>query len=352
MSDEEKELKGVGVKVKKEQMLTATILNIQRMSTEDGPGIRTTVFFKGCPLACIWCHNPESIPIKPQVQWIETKCIGCNICIDVCPNNAISLAEECIIINRDLCEGCGTCAKECPTTAMEILGKPWELEALLNEVEKDRAYFENSGGGITVSGGDPAMQAEFVAEFLKGCKERCLHTTLDTCGSTSKKVLDALLVHTDLVLYDLKEIDPEKHKEFIKQGNERILENIKYIKEFMQTHKRPSDLWVRTPIIPGATATEENIKGIGAFIGEHLSEAVSRWELCSFNNLCKDKYQRLGLDWPFKNQDLITKAFMEHLTDIAKKSGVDPNIVIWTGATKVEEKTDKSPEEENTSFAW
>ncbi|MEA3223234.1 MAG: glycyl-radical enzyme activating protein [Thermodesulfobacteriota bacterium] len=330
---------------KNKEILTATVLNIQRMSTEDGPGIRTTVFFKGCSLACTWCHNPESISMKPQIQWIETKCIGCKTCVDICPESALTFTPEGIKINKDLCNGCGICSEECPSTAMEMLGKKWNIDDLLDEVEKDRAYFENSGGGITVSGGEPAMQAPFIAAFLEGCSKRGLHTTMDTCGMCTTKVLDMILPHTDMVLYDLKEIDPERHKRFTGHSNEKILDNAIYIREYIKTHKRPYTLWIRTPIIPDATATSKNIRGIGDFIAKNLNHIVSRWELCSFNNLCRDKYLRLGIDWSFKDYELLTKEFMEHLTEAAKDSGVDPKIVHWTGATRVEKEVSTTPDD-------
>ena len=321
-----------------QELLTAMVLNIQRMSTDDGPGIRTTVFFKGCSLNCVWCHNPENISIKPQVQWIETKCIGCKTCVDICPNNALIFASNGIKINRDLCNGCGICSEKCPSTAMELLGKRWNIEALLDEVEKDRAYFEKSGGGITVSGGEPTMQPQFVATFLEGCSKRGLRTILDTCGMCSTNALDMILPYTDMVLYDLKEIDQGKHRKFTGHSNNKIFKNVIYIKEYIKTHKKPSELWIRTPIIPDATANPENIRGIGDFIAKNLNHIVSRWELCSFNNLCRDKYRRLGIDWSFKGYELLTKEFMSHLRKVAKNSGVDPKIVCWTGATRIDEK--------------
>jgi pyruvate formate lyase activating enzyme len=320
----------------KKNDLRARILNIQRMSTEDGPGIRTTVFFKGCGLSCSWCHNPESISSKPQIQWIENKCIGCKTCESVCPEHALSLSSEGMIINREMCTGCGLCASECPSTAMELLGKTWELGELLDEVVKDRAYFESSGGGITVSGGDPTVQAGFVECFLKECRERGLHTALDTCGLCNTRALDKLLPYTDLVLYDLKEIDSSLHERFTGNSNEKIFENIRYIRDYIRQHDNVPQLWLRTPLIPGATATEENISGLGAFIARELSDVAARWELCSFNNLCRDKYRRLGLDWQFKNEQLLTREFLEKLTETAKRSGIEPGLVQWTGATRVE----------------
>lgn len=318
-------------------MPKARILEIQRMSTEDGPGIRTTVFFKGCSLRCAWCHNPESILPKPQVQWIGSRCIGCRTCIEACRSGALSLEEDGMKIDRSRCIGCGTCAEECPSTAMEILGKEWTLDDLIHEVIKDRAYFEKSKGGVTVSGGEPGMQAQFAANFLKSLRERGLHTALDTCGLCSREALDLLLPYSSMVLYDLKEIDPEKHKKFTGETNEKIFRNLLYVAEYMKSHLYPSTLWIRTPVIPGLTAEAENISGIGRFIAENLDGIVTRWELCAFNNLCRDKYIRLGLDWILKDSLLLKKDFMETLAGAARSSGVDPGIVFWSGSTRLEE---------------
>jgi pyruvate formate lyase activating enzyme len=318
----------------------ALVLEIQRMSTEDGPGIRTTVFFKGCGLKCVWCHNPESISPHPQVHWISSRCIGCKTCLEVCPNGALSFAQDGILIDRGVCKGCGSCAGECPSNALELLGKKWALDSLIAEAVKDRAYFEKSGGGVTVSGGEPVVQARFVAAFFMGLRKAGIHTALDTCGLCGRDVLDSLLPHTNMVLYDMKEIDSDRHRRFTGSPNEAIFENLIHVSEYMRTYGQPEQLWVRTPVIPGATAREDNIRGIGEFIASHLGDSVSRWDLCSFNNLCRDKYVRLGLEWSFKNAELLTKEFMEELAEVARGSGVDPDIVRWSGSTKLDDEYD------------
>ncbi|MCP4664903.1 MAG: glycyl-radical enzyme activating protein [Deltaproteobacteria bacterium] len=313
----------------------ATVLEIQRMSTEDGPGIRTTVFFKGCSLQCRWCHNPESISRRPQVQWIGNRCIGCRTCLDACDKGAISVTPEAVSINRALCNGCGVCAEECPSTALELLGKKWALHALVEEVIKDRAYFEKSGGGVTLSGGEPTVQAKFAGALLKGLKRKGIQTAFDTCGLCTQEALDELLPFSNMVLYDIKDMDSERHKTFTGSGNDKILENLIYVSRYIRSHLHPRRLWVRTPIIPHATAREDNIRGIGHFISSHLGDTVSRWELCSFNNLCRDKYARLGLDWAFKDSELMDKRSMERLARVARDSGVDPDIVLWSGSTRI-----------------
>ncbi len=315
---------------------TALVLNVQRMSTEDGPGIRTTVFFKGCTLACYWCHNPESISPRPQTTWFETRCIGCRTCIAACPQRALSVVADGVSIRRDLCQGCGTCAAACPSTALELLGTPWNLDTLLLEVLKDRVYFDRSAGGVTVSGGEPALQSLFVARFLEACRERGLHTALDTCGMCSQAALERLLAHSDLLLYDIKEIDSGRHKRFTGRTNERILANAVVAAEYMRSHPTPSTFWIRTPLVPAATATEANIRGIGRFIAANLQDVVSRWELCAFNNLCRDKYVRLGETWRCVDEDLLDQEALDALVRIARASGVDPDIVVATGATRID----------------
>ncbi|TFF89226.1 MAG: glycyl-radical enzyme activating protein, partial [Promethearchaeota archaeon] len=300
----------------------------------DGPGIRTTVFFKHCPLKCVWCHNPESILKKPQLEWLKHKCIGCKICIDTCKQGALSFdEEEGIKIDREKCISCGECVEECPSTALHMLGTWWDLKDLFNEVNKDKVYYLKSEGGITVSGGEPTAQVDFVFEFIKKCKENGISTALDTCGYASKSTYERLLPYIDLVLLDIKEIDSDKHKEFTGVPNDLILENAEFIANYIKQNAKK--MWIRTPIIPNYTATEENIGGIGGFIVNKLKNIPERWDLLSFNNLCTGKYERLDLEWPLKDTSLMSKGEIDNLFRVAKQTGVKN--VKWSGLTKKED---------------
>lgn len=311
----------------------ALIFQIQKMSTEDGPGIRTTVFFKQCPLKCIWCHNPESILKKKQLEWFKHKCIGCKICIETCPKGALTLDENGMHINRDICDSCGLCAEECPSTALHMFGELWNLEDLYYEVQKDKVYYTQSKGGITVSGGEPTLQSEFIVEFLQKCKDNEISTALDTCGYASKNIYEKLLPYADLVLLDIKEINSKKHEEYTGVPNTLILKNAIWISNYIKENGKR--LWIRTPIIPNYTATEENIRGIADFIVSKLHNIPERWDLLSFNNLCSAKYERLDMEWSLKDYPLISANEMDNFTEIGKSIGVKN--VHWSGLTKREE---------------
>jgi pyruvate formate lyase activating enzyme len=318
-------------------MTTGRILHLQRLSTEDGPGIRTTVFFKGCPLHCTWCHNPESISSQLQTQWFATRCLGCKTCISACPNDCLRMIDDGLVIDRECCDACGTCVEVCPSGAREMLGRIVSADSLLDELLKDRAYYEKSGGGVTLSGGEPTLQPDFAEALLRGLKEHGISTALDTCGLCSKRTLERLLPYTDLVLFDLKLADPALHEQCTGVSNRQILENLIHIRDYILSQPRNIGLWIRTPLIPGATISAENLLGIGRYLSENLDGLTSRWELCAFNNLCRDQYIRLGLQWTFADTPLMSQEELAHCEEIARSSSTHPEIVLATGATRLEE---------------
>ena len=330
------------------------ILNIQRMSTEDGPGIRTTVFFKGCSLTCPWCHNPESMKAGQEIEWIQVKCIGCRTCVAVCRQNALLMTAEGLQINRGKCTLDLACVDACPGMALEVKGIEWSVDDLFRELVKDKAYFSKNSGGITLSGGEVLLQAEFAAALLHRLKQEGIHTAVDTCGYVTPKAIDRIFDDTDLFLYDIKIFDDAEHKAVIGQSNRVILANLQHIAAKIRENKDKRDpvesdsgkpnpananpakaIWIRTPIIPGSTDTIANIKGIARFIKENMEDEITRWELCAFNNLCSDKYRRLDREWKYRDALLIKKEQMDILRNAAIEAGMNPHKVIWTGATRL-----------------
>jgi pyruvate formate lyase activating enzyme len=315
---------------------TGLILHVQRLSTEDGPGIRSTVFFKQCPLACRWCHNPESISPRPDLQWFETRCIGCRSCVDACARMCLTFAGEGLQIDRSRCDGCGSCAAACPSTALEILGRRVSVDALIQELARDRVYYESSDGGVTLSGGEPLAQPGFTAALLRSLKDLRIATAVDTCGFASMDSFMRILPDIDLLLYDLKAIDPGAHRTFTGQTNEIILRNLLEIQAMRRARNGGPRLWVRTPLIPGATATGANLRAIGSYLAQHLDGMLERWELCAFNNMCRDQYRRLGITWPYAETPLMSRGELDALAEQARSSGIDPALVTVTGAARTE----------------
>jgi len=296
---------------------TGVVFDIHRGTTHDGPGMRTTVFLKGCPLKCAWCQNPESLSSDIQISWNEKKCIGCMSCKNACINKAVIADENGISINKELCKKCFSCTDACPTGALKKVGTSWTVSELVKEACKDDMFFDEFDGGITVSGGEPTAQPQFLKAFFEELKSQGKNVALDTCGFTTRKVLQELFPLVDIFLYDIKIFDKTEHKKFTGVENDLILENFLWLVEMVRENPEKK-IWVRTPLIPEATSTENNISQIGAFLQKN-DDVIERWELCAFNNVCKDKYRQLNVEWEYKDNSLMHNSETQSLLVIAKR---------------------------------
>lgn len=306
----------------------ATIFNIQKFSTEDGPGIRTTVFFKGCPMRCPWCHNPESQSFLPEVVWHGGRCLGDRGCIQACLAGVIVSENGGIVLNRERCTGCGACAAYCPASALEMHGKRVTVEAIFESVARDAAFYEASAGGVTLSGGEPLAQPEAAVNLLRMLHEAGIHTALDTCAAASRRVMNAALAHADLILLDLKTTDPKRHLDYTGVPFDRVAAAADCI------NAAQIPVWVRTPVIPGYTDDEENIRGVSRFIAERL-EHCERHDLLAFSNLCESKYLQLDRPFALAGAPLLDASAMARLCDLALDSG--SRHVHWSGPMRVVE---------------
>jgi len=266
-------------------MTTGIIFNIQRYSIHDGPGIRTTVFLKGCPLNCWWCQNPESQLSGQEMVFWEDRCIGCGACSLNCPSSAIQMENKKPVTDKNKCNLCGECSRTCPAQAREMIGKKLTAEEIIKEVEKDLVFYEESGGGVTFSGGEPLGQSEFLEALLIRCQKKKIHTAVDTSGYISWRILKKIIPKVDLFLYDLKIMDSERHKKYTGVFNEIILENLK---KLSSVH---NNIFIRFPVIPGINDDYQNIKETGEFLS---SLKIAQVNILPYHYMGIDKYGRLG----------------------------------------------------------
>lgn len=290
------------------------VTNIQRFSIHDGPGIRTTVFMKGCNLRCFWCHNPETLAAKPELQLFLDRCIGCGECFQRCPQHAHVLEDGERRFLRELCEGCGTCAETCYAEGLVLVGDEMTVDEVVDQVLRDKPFYETSDGGVTLSGGEPLLQPAFSYAILERCRIEGVHTAIETAANFSWERVAAILPVTDLVMMDIKLMDSARHRECTGVPNERILENA------LKLGEQPIPLIVRTPIVPGVNDNPDDVAAIAQFAAT-LPNLIY-YELLPFHPMATSKYTSLDLDYGAKGLKTPPNEQIEALTRVAAGFGV------------------------------
>ena len=297
---------------------SGVIFDIERYAIHDGPGIRTLVFFKGCPLRCKWCANPESLHVKPELVYWKNKCIRCGMCIKKCDYGALSSRNDVIIIDKDKCCLCNKCTIVCNAEALKIIGKEMTPYEVVQEVLKDEMFYNDSGGGVTFSGGEAFVQYEFLFELAKLCKQNQIHTCIETCGFVPWEHMKEVSSYIDLFLYDFKLMDSKKHKEYTGVANELILENFKKLVKLRKS------IVARVPVIPGINDYKENFENMIVFLNEYAPGI--RVDLLPYHRLGMEKYDRLNKDYELKNIVPPTKDKMLEIKEMFLSNGFEVSI--------------------------
>jgi len=307
------------IKIEVDESTKGKIFDIKRFATKDGPGIRTLVFLKGCPLICKWCANPESQEYKTHVMYYRNKCVYCGKCIARCPQQAIKLDEDFgLKVSLDKCLGCGECVEACYYSALEVIGEDISVGELIQKVMRDKEFYDNSGGGITVSGGEPLFQPVFTRELLKACKKNFLKTAIETCGYTKWPNIDSILPYTDLIYYDIKHIDPVLHKKYTGVSNKLIIDNLKMLNQVF------NNIIVRVPFVPGYNDEDSVQKKIYNFLSDLNN--IKRVEIMPYHRLGKSKYEGLGRDYRLKDLQAVNKKEIDYLKIFGLECGIEVNI--------------------------
>lgn len=290
------------------------IINIQKYSIHDGDGIRTTIFLKGCPLSCLWCHNPESQNYGEELMYNGEKCTGCMACIDICPQRAISKEENQVFTDRNKCNLCKACIDYCVNNAREFVGKEYKVAQLVKEAEKDRMFYEESGGGITLSGGEVMTQnMDYIEELLKKLKKKGYNIAIDTCGQAPYENYTRVLNYVDTFLYDIKLMDNEKHIKYIGKSNKLILDNLKKLSEAR------ANINIRIPLVESINTDDESIEDFIKFLKNNIN--VKKINLLPYHNTGKSKYERLQKVYEGVNFEAPSKERMETIKDKFEKAG-------------------------------
>lgn len=297
--------------------MDANIFNIQKFSVHDGPGIRTNVFFKGCPLKCMWCHNPESQNPSKEILYDEDKCTLCGNCIIECQNNAIEINNNKLTTNMDKCTFNGDCIISCINGARQIAGREYTVDEVIKEVLSDRVFYKNSGGGVTLSGGEPLIYAEFVEELLIKLKEENIHTAVDTCGAVDFKILERVSRYTDLFLYDLKSMDDDKHMLYTGVSNKNIIDNLIKLSEIH------NNINLRLPLIEGINADENNISEILKLI-KNIN--IKKINLLPYHDIAIHKYKKLGRNYNSEKMKRPTDEKLNSIKEMFEKDGYEVKI--------------------------